>query len=434
MYAKTCAVLGLLALTGIADAAPKIEHWTLANGARVYFVRATEPPLLQLRVYFDAGSARDPKDRPGTARLTNSMLNYGANGLDADAIASGFEDLGADFGTSADRDVAIVQLRSLSDRKLLDPALDLFATVIAQPTFPEDSLERERARSLVGLQRDAQQPDVTVEREFMRRLYPGHPYAHPPIGNEKSVRAITRADLVAHHQRYYTGTNALIAIVGDATSSEAKEIANRVLGRLPRGELAAPLPPPPPIKSNQRALINFPSTQSHIRLGQHGITRTDPDYFPMLVGNYSLGGGGLVSRLADEIREKRGYAYSVYSYFSALRIPGPFGIGLQTKNAQRDGALSVVRKVLDDFVRDGPTAHELQAAKKHLTGSFPLRLDSNSKIADQLATIGFYGLPLTYLDEFIPKVEAVTIEQARDVFRRRVDPRKLVTVIVGGTE
>jgi len=434
MYAKAWALLGLLAFAGTSAAAPKIEHWTLANGARVYFVRTTDLPLLQLRVLFDAGSARDPERLPGTARLTNRMLNYGADGLDADAIASGFENLGADFATSADRENAAVQLRSLSDRKLLDPALDLLATVIAQPTFPDDSFERERARTLVGLQRDAQQPDVIVDREFVHRLYRAHPYGHPPIGNEESVRAIQRTDLVTFHRRYYTGANALIAIVGDATSAEAKDIANRVVGRLPPGDAATPLPPPAPLKRNERELVAFPSTQSHIRLGQHGIARTDPDYFPLLVGNYTLGGGGLVSRLADEIREKRGYAYSVYSSFSALRVPGPYTIGLQTKNAQRDEALAVVRRVLADFVRDGPTAQELEAAKKHLTGSFPLRLDSNSKIADNLATIGFYGLPLTYLDEFIPKVESVTIEQVRDVFRRRIDPGKLVTVIVGGTQ
>lgn len=422
----------LLLLAGAAQAVPKIEHWTLDNGARVYFVRAKELPLLQLRVAFDAGSSRDPAGRSGVAVYTGRMLNFGAANLDADAIAAGFEDLGAEFGTGVDRDMATVDLRSLSDRKLLQPALDLLSTIIAEPTFPQDALERERARGLVGLQRDAQQPDVIAEKTFLRTLYGTHPYANEPVGTEASLKALTRDDLVAHHRRYYTGANAWLAIVGDATVGEAKEIARRVLGRLPRGEAAPPLSAPAALKAPARQQIAFPASQSHIRLGQPAIARTDPDYFPLLVGNYTLGGGGLVSRLAEEIREKRGFSYSVYSYFYPLRVAGPFVLGLQTKNAQRDEALKVVRKVLADYVANGPTPKELEAAKKHLTGSFPLRLDSNRKIADQLSVIAFYGLPLTYLDDFIPKVEAVTIEQIRDAFKRRIDPERLATVIVGG--
>lgn len=424
--------LFLLAISASVFATPKIEHWTLENGARVYFVRTTELPLVQLRLVFDAASSRDPEGKGGVAVFTNGMLRQGAEGLNADQIALGFERLGAEFGTSAERDMAVVELRSLSDRKRLDPALDLLATVLAKPSFPEDALERERARALVGLQRDEQQPDAIVEKALWRALYGEHPYARHPLGTPDTVRAITRADLVAHHSRYYTGANAWLAIVGDASPRQAKDIARRVLGGLPRGEPAPPLPPVAPRTEPNQQVVDFPAQQSHIRLGQPGIARNHPDYFPLIVGNYSLGGGGLVSRLADEIREKRGYAYSVYSYFLPMRERGPFVLGLQTKNAQRDEALDVVRKVLADFVAAGPSARELEAAKKHLTGSFPLRLDSNKKIADNLAVIGFYGLPLDYLDTFIQRVEAVTAEQIRDAFQRNVNPEALATVIVGG--
>lgn len=429
---RFAAALFLLALSAAASATPKIEHWTLENGARVYFVRTTELPLVHLRLVFDAASSRDPEGKGGVAVFTNGMLRQGADGLSADQIALGFERLGADFGTSAERDMAIVELRSLSDEKLLDPALDLLARVIAKPTFPDDALARERARALVGLQRDEQQPDAIVEKAFWRALYGDHPYARHPLGTPDTVRAISRADLAAHHARYYTGTNAWLAIVGDASTGEAKDIAQRVLGGLPRGEPAPPLPPVPTRSKANRQAIDFPAQQSHIRLGQPGIARSHPDYFPLVVGNYTLGGGGLVSRLADEIREKRGYSYSVYSYFLPMRERGPFVLGLQTKNAQRDDALKVVRKVLEDFVAEGPSTQELEAAKKHLTGSFPLRLDSNKKIADNLAVIGFYGLPLDYLEAFIPRVEAVTADQVREAFRRNVNPEALATVIVGG--
>lgn len=426
------AAAGLMFVTGAATAGPKIEHWTLDNGTRVYFVRTPELPLVQLRVVFDAAASRDPVSKPGVALLTNGLLDQGAAGMNADQIASGFENLGAEFGNSSERDMAILELRSLSDPKLLDPALDLFAAVATRPTFPEDALERERARALVALQRDAQLPNVIAEKTFWRALYGNHPYAHDPLGTAESLRSITRADLAAHHARYYTGANAWLAIVGDATIAQAKDIANRALGGLPRGERAPPLPPVPDKPAGASQTIPFPAQQTHVRFGHLGIQRTDPDYFPLIVGNYSLGGGGLVSRLAIEVREKRGYSYDVYSYFLPMRENGPFVLGLQTKNASRDDAIKVSRQVLADYVDNGPTAQELDAAKRHLTGSFPLRLDSNRKIAENIAFIGYYGLPLDYLDTFIDKVNAVTADQVRAALKRHVHPKDAVTVAVGG--
>lgn len=422
----------LLVFSNAASAVPKIEHWTLPNGARVYFVSTRELPLLQLRVVFDAASGRDPDDKAGLALMTNRLLRHGAGALTADDIANGFENLGAEFGTECERDMAVAELRSLSDPKLLNPALDLFTKILAQPSFPEASLQLERERALVALQREEQMPDAIVEKDFMRRMYANHPYGHEPQGIAKSLRAIKRDDLVAHHQRYYTGANAWLALVGDVSMEEAKKIAQRVLGGLPAGTAAPPIPPPRDIAQPYVREISFPATQSHIRLGQPGIARTDPDYFALYVGNYTLGGGGLVSRLSDEVREKRGFSYSVYSYFVPMRVRGPFVVGLQTKNAQRAEALKVVRQVVADFVSKGPTEKELQAAKKNLTGGFPLRLDSNKKIADQLSVIAFYGLPLNYLNEFVANIEAVTADQIRDAFKRRINPDKLVTVVAGG--
>ena len=427
-------VAGLVSLLfhGAAVAVPKIEHWTMDNGVRAYFVRTTELPLVQVRIVFDAASSRDPETKHGVALLTNGMLRQGAGVLNADQIASGFESLGAEFGSSSERDMAIVELRSLSEPKLLHPALDLLAQVIGQPMFPQEALERERNRGLVALQRDSQQADVIAEKTFLRTIYGDHPYAHHPLGTPESLRAISRADLAAHHARYYTGSNAWIAIVGNLSVRAAKDLAKRTLGALPRGEAVPPVPPVPMPKGDRQS-IAFPAQQSHIRIGHPAIRRNDPDYFPLIVGNYTLGGSGLISRLAVEVREKRGFSYSVYSYFLPMRAEGPFSIGLQTKNTQRDEALAVARQVLEDFTDQGPTPEELEAAKRHLTGSFPLRLDSNKKIADNLALIGFYGLPLNYLNEFIARIEAVTQEQIRAAFKRHVRPRDATTVVVGGS-
>ncbi len=430
MFARLVALF-LMLFAATAAAGSQIEHWTLANGTRVYFVPARELPMVQLRVVFDAAAQRDPVDKHGLAHLTALMLREGTDKLTADDVARRFEGVGAEFGAGADREMVTVSLRSLTDPSLFEPALDLFARLIAAPAFPEASLERERARLQVSLAREKQTPGPVIQRAFMRALYGEHPYAFEPIGDEAGIQAIARDDLVVHHRRYYTGKNALIAIVGNLSGSEARKIAERAVGGLPAGEAAASTPAPNAPAAHEDMIV-FPATQSHIRLGVPALARHDPDYFPLIVGNYILGGGGLVSRLSDAVREKRGLSYSVYSYFYPMRARGPFVLGLQTRNDQRREALTVVREVVADFIANGPTEQELVAAKKHLTGSFPLRLDSGAKIADHLAAIGFYRLPLTYLDDFIPNVEKVTTAQIHAAFQRHLAPDKLVTVVVGG--
>ncbi len=432
MFARAWWFICLLVVSATVSAAPKIQHWTLTNGARVYFVETHELPMLQIQAVFDAGASRDPENKAGVARLATALFDEGAGDLTANDIASRFEGLGAEFSAGADRDMATVSLRSLSDVSLLDPALDLYARILTSPTFPQASLDRIRAQTLVALQKDKQSPGAVADKMFYRELYGPHPYARDPAGDEASLKTITRQDLLAYHQNYYVGANAWLVIVGDVSRRQAKRIAERVLGALPAGRSAPAMSLPiKPVVAHEKR-VNFPATQTHILIGQPGMRRGDADYFPLLVGNYTLGGGGLVSRLAVEVREKKGLSYSVYSYFLPLRVPGPFMLGLQTKNTQSDQALKLARQVLSDFVVKGPTPEELEAAKKYITGSFPLRIDSNAKIAENLAAIAFYGLPLTYLDDFIARVQAVNLEQIRDAFRRRVHPGTMLTVIVGG--
>ncbi len=425
---------GLLLASFAAPAAPRIEHWTLKNGARVYFVEARNLPMVTLNVVFDAGSARDPQGRNGLSMLTNHLLDNGTGELDADAIAAAFEGLGAEFGSSNDRDMAGVNLKSLTDRTLLDPALDLFARVLAAPSFPAASFERERQRALLGLQQAEASAGDVAAKLFFAQLYKGHPYALPPEGSVAGLKALTRDDLATFHARYYVGRNAVLALIGDINLREAKAIAERVLGGLPPGEAAPALPRVADVVPRGRAerVVTHPSTQTHLLIGEAGMARNDPDFYPLYLGNFVLGGSGLVSHLSQEVREKRGLSYSAYSYFMPLREPGPFLLGLQTKNSQRAEALAVVRRVLKEFAEKGPTPEELAAAKKNVTGGFPLRIDSNKKIAEYLTVIGFYGLPLTYIDDFIPRIEAVTAEQIRDAFRRRVHPEHMLTVVVGG--
>src|SRR3989338_3995610 len=262
MFARFIAAIVLLTVSAGTVAGLKIEHWTLANGARVYFVPAREVPMVQLRAVFDAAAQRDPADKPGLANLTSSMLREGADGLTVDDIASRFEGWGAEFSGGADREMATVSLRSLSDAALFEPAVDLFARLTAAPSFPEPSLVRDRARLRVALQKERQNPGAVVQRAFMRALYGDHPYAHEPIGDEAGLDAIGREALITHHRRYYTGNNALLVIVGNLSGREARRLSERVLGGLPAGEAAAPIPPvtePAPTEQT----IRFPATQSH---------------------------------------------------------------------------------------------------------------------------------------------------------------------------
>ena len=426
----------LIGCTFAASASPRIEHWTLANGVRVYFVEARELPMVAMQVVFDAGSARDPIGKQGLSLMTAGLLNEGSGDLDIDAIATRFEGLGAEFSAGSDRDMLSVALRSLSDRALLDPAVDLAAQLLRAPSFPADSLTRERAQALLGLKQASQSAGDVGAKAFFAQLYETHPYAYPSQGSEAGLQAITRADLQTFHARHLVGGNAVLALIGDVSRRDAEALAKRLVGALPAGEKITPLPKVAdlaPSRARAEMQITHPSSQTHIFLGAAGMGRNDPDYFPLFVGNYVLGGGGFVSRLTKAVRDQRGLSYSVHSYFQPLREPGPFLLNLQTRNDQTREALNVVREVLAAFIKEGPTAEELSAAKMNLTGGFPLRIDSNRKIAEYLTLIGFYNLPLDYLNRFIARVEAVTPEQVRDAFQRRIHPQHMVTVIVGGT-
>lgn len=430
---KALGCWGVAALAGVSQtlqAAPEIQSWQTNNGARVFFVAAPELPMVDVRVVFDAGSARDG-GRSGLATLTNALLDDGTATLDADAIAERFEDVGAEVSTSALRDMAVVSLRSLTDPALLDPALQTFAQIIAAPAFPDSAFERERSRMLVALQVEQQSPGKLAEKAFYQAVYGEHPYATPPSGTPETVAALQRADLVAFHKRFYVARNAVVAIVGALSRTQAEALAQTVTGALPAGAEPPPRPQVPELSEASTINVSHPSTQTHIRVGQPGMRRGDPDYFALYVGNHILGGSGLVSRLNEEIREKRGLSYSVYSYFLPMLRRGPFVMGLQTRNDQAAQALDLLRTELRRFVESGPSADELQAAKQNITGGFPLRIDSNAKITEYLAMIGFYRLPLDYLDTFASRINAVTREDVQRAFQR-VHPERLITVVVGG--
>jgi len=434
----TISFLSLLILTSsLAHASPSIQHWTTSNGARVYFVPATQLPMVDVRITFDAGSARDAS-MSGIARLTSLSLDDGASNeageLSADQLAEHFDSLGAQFNTSAHRDMAVVTLRSLSDVELLEPAVETAALILRQPTFTTESLDRNRNQMQVALRTRQQSPGDLASDAFFSAVYKGHPYASPSHGTQDSLAALTRKNIIDFHQRYYVAKNAVVVIVGALDRDAAAALAEKFIGKLPAGSAAKALPKPAPLNAAQTIVVKHPSTQTHILIGQPGMSRDDSDYFPLYVGNHVLGGSGLVSRISEEIREKRGLAYSAYSYFSPMRVAGPFMIGMQTRNDQVDEALSVINETINHFRDSGPDKNELNSSQKNITGGFPLRLSSNKKIADYLSVIAFYQLPLDYLDSFSDKVSNVTRKDITAAFQKRLQPQNMVTVLVGGKQ
>lgn len=425
---------GLSSLAELADQPPArrqldIQSWQTAEGAKVLFVPAPQLPMFDLRLTFAAGSSQDG-EHPGLALVTNAMLNEGVPGKDATAIAEGFENLGADFGNGAYRDMAVVSLRSLSDPQLREPALALFCEVIGQPTFPPAALERIRNQLLANLAQQQRQPAQLASKALYSALYGEHPYGHPSDGDADSLSALNVEQLRAFHRRAYAAGNVVIALVGDLSREQAEAIAAQVSAALPAGpalpRAAAPAEPEPGLQH-----IEYPSEQTHLLLAQLGVARGDADYPALYLGNQVFGGGGFGSRLMSEVREKRGLTYGVYSGFTPMQARGPFTISLQTRAEQSQATLGLVRQMLSEFLAEGPTGEELERAKRELAGSFPLSTASNADIVGQLGAIGFYDLPLTWLEDFVTQVQALSVEQVREAMQRHLDAEKLVVVTVG---
>lgn len=413
------------------SAAPTIEHWQTETGVQVYFVAAPELPMVDIKVVFDAGSARDPQKQFGVATLTNGLLNEGAGGLTAEKIAEQFDNVGAQFSNNVDKDMASISLRSLTEPQLLEPALKLFTTVLTHPDFQANDFERVRQQVLVGLKYQEQSPDNIADNTFYQTLYQNHPYAVETQGTSESVAALTVAEVKAFYQKYYVAKNALVAIVGAVDRAQAELLAQQITKDLPVGETPAPLPQPTALTEAKNIHIEYPATQTTVYLGQLGIARKDPDYFSLYVGNHILGGSGLVSRLSEEIREKRGLVYSTTSYFYLNKVPGTFILELKTRNDQAETALQVAKETLKNFITSDISEKQLAAAKQNIIGGFPQRIDSNREKLSYLSTIGFYQLPLDYLDKFPAQVEAVTADSIKAAFARKLQLDKLLTVTVG---
>ena len=425
----------------MALAALPIQHWTQPDGAKVWLVESPAIPMVDVQIDFDAGGRRDPADKAGLASVMAGMVSKGvaAHGnhgaLDEHQLGEAWADLGASFSAGAGGDRMSFSLRSLTEPDLLSRAAQLAARQIGEPSFPDAVWQRERQRLGASIREANTRPGTVAGRAYGKAVYGQHPYGYEMT--EDTLARISVADLQALHDGLLAPCRARVNIVGALNRAQADALVSTLLSRLPAGKDCAPLPPVPEVAAltaPQEVKIPFASAQAHVFIGQPGFKRDDPDYFPLLVGNYILGGGGFVSRLTSEVREKRGLSYSVYSYFSPGLHAGAYTIGLQTRPDQAAQAVQVAREVLADFVTNGPTDAELAAAKSNLIGGFALRIDSNRKLLDNVANIAGNGLALDYLDTWTQQIDKVTVAQIKAAFARKLQPDRMVTVVVGGAE
>lgn len=442
--------ISLCASALAAHAALPIEHWTHANGAKIWLVESTSLPMVDLRLTFDAGARRDPAKQAGLAEATAAMLLKGVTAgggkktaMDEDQLGQAWADLGAQFAASADGDAFQISLRSLTEPALLQGAVSLAARQIAHPAWPNNVWERDRQRWISALAEARTRP-ITIAREaFDLAVYGSHPYGQHVT--PETLAAISTRDMRQFYQAHVQPCHATVTVVGHVTRAQTDNLVEQLLAGLAsqsasKGQTpahctpAAPVAEVEPLKQPSEQKIAIAVEQTTIIVGQPGIKRDDPDFMAMLVGNHILGSGGFTSRLMHEVREKRGLVYGIHSDFAPGRHAGAFSIFLQTRNEQAEQALQVVRNVLHNFVANGPTEEELQAAKDNLIGGFALRIDSNAKLLGNITNIAWNNLPLTYLDTWTQQVAALTTEDIKRAFQKHLQPAQMATVIAGGAQ
>ena len=433
--ATTLLVFGVVTSANAILPIEKLDHY---KGAKAYLVQTKALPMVDIEVSIDAGDRYDPAGKSGLADMAAGLMNYGVRGdkglLNEAQIADEIADLGANIGLSVSGERAILRIRTLSRKDLRDRAVQLAASMLSAPIYDANILAREKQRTITSLLEAETKPEYVLERRFKKMVYGSYPLADTP--SVKSVSTITSADLQQFHKQFYRGDRMIVSIVGDVDSTQANEIVQTLLKRIPQsGPAIAALPefqrsPAEPL-SQREAQVPFDSQQAHIAMGMTAIARNNPDYFPLLVGNYVLGGGGFVSRLMGEVREKRGLAYSVFSYFAPGKDTGIFQAGLQTKSDQGALALDVMSTTIAKFIADGPTATELIAAKANLINGYPLRIDNNRKLLDNVSSIAWNDLPLDTMEIWTKQVEAVTLEQVTAAFQKYLAMDRMKIVVLG---
>jgi zinc protease len=409
-------------------AMPPVQRTLLPNGLVLLVSEEHSLPFVTLQLLIDSGSRKDPSGEEGLANLTARGLLLGTSGRTVNQINEELDFMGASLNPSSGRDYTTLSLRIL--KKDLDKGLDLFMEVLTQPIFPEEEIHREVEKTLAAIQSEEDQPEEVAEKAFLKALFLNSPYAHPVLGTKESVPRLTRARVIQFYRSYYNPNNAILTVVGDITDGELRTKLIPRLEKWPMGEIPR-LPFMTKYEKGQKTVkINRPITQANIILGNAGLSRENPDFYAVTVMNYILGGGGFSSRLMEVIRNKRGLAYSVASFFDPGKFPGSFQIVLQTKNSSANEAISLSLQQMKRIQKELVSEKELEGAKRYLIGSFPMRLDTQGKLANFLTQMEYYGLGLDYPEKYPSLIRSITREEVLRVAKKYLHPEKYVLVIV----
>ncbi len=422
-------VFVLIVLAAPLSAATRVQEVVSPGGIRAWLVEEQSIPMIAIELEFLGGTETDPADRVGVSHFLSGMLDEGAGEFDSVAFRNRADDISVRIGADAGRQSFNVSARMLLENR--DESLDLLRLALTAPRFDPEPLERVRGQILSSLRSEETDPQAIAGKRWRQLMFQDRPQARPSEGEAEAVAAITAEDLEAARKRIFTRKGVSVAVVGAVTAEELGPILDQLLGDLPDAE---PLRPPLPEFSPERGLevVDFDTPQSVAVLGHEGIARDDPDFMAATVMNQILGGGGLSSRLTEEVREKRGLTYSVYSYIA----PGDHEIGVMmagvsSDNARIGEAIDLIRAEWRRMAEEGATEEELEKTKRYLTGSYPLRFDSNGKIASMLAAIMQADLGIDYIDTRNDQIEAVTLEDVARVAKRLLHPDRLRIVVVG---
>ncbi|MGP5203294.1 M16 family metallopeptidase [Psychrobacter aquimaris] len=418
---------------------PTIQQFKTKAGVPVRFVQTTALPIVDIDLRFNAGSARDGSISStgfGIANMTATMLTQGSKRLDENEFTRAVETLGIDLNSSAYKDMFIVSLRSLSDDKHLLPAVDLMTQMLSEPAFDENILARNKARLLVGLQQQKQDPNSLASIAFNEALYGDHPYAHPSAGTLESVPTIEKQQLIDFKNRYLVAANASVAITGNLTLEQAKKLAEDITSKLPKGQPATELPEPKPLSQAKHIHIPFPSTQTTVLMGQLGDKRaTDPQsqqkQTNFAVGNEILAGGDFNARLMTEIRQNLGYTYGISGSMNPMLARGPYQIGFSTRNDKASAAIDASLAVINDTLEKGVTNTEMRLTTDNLKNSFPMSFASNAGINGLLGMMNFYQLPNNYLTDYVKRIDQVQLSEVNQTMRDTLKPDDFLIVTVG---
>jgi len=423
-------MLATLALAASATAGPlAMQRRVLSNGVQLLVSEQHARPMVVVQIMLDAGARRDPKGKEGLAGLTADLLTEGTKTRNASQISEATDFIGASLGTGADMDFATLGITMLT--KDLDTGLDLLSDVLLHPSFPETEVTRRREATLAGLQEEEDEPGRVANRRFLTLLFGDEPYGHPVAGSTASVAKLTRTDVLKFYQDNYGAENAIISVAGDVTADDMASRFEKTLAGWKAGSRGAFVYPPEHTHPSETTAIAKPLTQANIVLGERGIARNNPDYYAVTVMNFILGGGGFTSRLINSVRVEGGLAYSVASVYSVNKAPGSFQVIMQTKNASTAEAIQRTCAELDRIRTSPVSDEEIEGAKLYLTGSFPMRLDTNAKIAGFMAQVELFQLGDDYAATYASRINAITKEDVQRVAQKYLHPDNLDLVVVG---